>query len=264
MESLHRSVGRPHDPHHPRYPPTTNAYSLSSEDSDGEELSHNELVHGEHINQYERIGDRNSGSTSSMSGHPKSTHYAESAIYRRSRGYPSPIENESSTLPIHVPPPPQFLLNREGWSSGQTCTTLEHIKNKNNIIPATGHQIHLQNNLDQDFEPSCLLRTQSGSLFIPTDGHKGLGNPLQANEFTSSTMPLKSDSKNKGDRSHLPSGVPVLPVRSNFGRPISSHFGSTGFHLRKTISSHCSWKCTAITFMLLSLALFIALTCFMG
>lgn len=96
-------------------------------------------------------------------------------------GFPSPVENESQmpmSLPIHVPPPAQFLLNhhhlptqivqtnQDGW----TTNTLEHnLKNK-------AQNLNYQNNLDGggngDFEPTCLMRTASGSLFIPKGKYK--------------------------------------------------------------------------------------------
>lgn len=56
----------------------------------------------------------------------------------------------------------------------------------------------------------------------------------------------------RGERSHPAFGapVPVLPVRNNLR---SSHFppAASRFHFRKGLSSRCSWKCTAIVFILL-------------
>jgi len=74
-------------------------------------------------------------------------------------------------MPIHVPPPPQFFMNHhqqslDGWKSPHSNTLEHNLKNKShhNLIP-------FQNNLDTgnnvDFEPTCLMRTASGSLFIP-------------------------------------------------------------------------------------------------
>lgn len=44
--------------------------------------------------------------------------------------------------------------------------------------------------------------------------------------------------------------VPVLPVRNNLR---ATHFAPTAsrFHFRKGLSSRCSWKCTAIVFIIL-------------
>lgn len=85
---------------------TNNGYSCSpseESDMDDDDLSrggggghsiHRLHEDNEHMNQYERIGDRNSGTSTGSSalshhqltGAPKATHYAESAIYKRSRG----------------------------------------------------------------------------------------------------------------------------------------------------------------------------------
>lgn len=77
---------------------------------------------------------------------------------------------------------------------------------------------------------------------------------------SSCSSPSK-DMKNP-DRCGLPYGtpVPVLPVRNNLRRPNSSHFPpGGGFHIRKGLASKCSWKCTAIVFITLSVVLIGAL-----
>lgn len=65
------------------------------------------------------------------------------------------------------------------------------------------------------------------------------------------------------DRMGLPYGaqVPVLPVRNNLRRPNSSHFShASRFQFRKGLASKCSWKCTAIVFIILSVVLTAALS----
>lgn len=68
----------------------------------------------------------------------------------------------------------------------------------------------------------------------------------------------------------LHSGLGSRPVFPALGRGVPGGRGTTttmsSFNstVRKTLSSYCSWKCTAITFMLLSVALVIALAYFMG
>lgn len=56
----------------------------------------------------------------------------------------------------------------------------------------------------------------------------------------------------RNDRSHPAFGapVPVLPVRNNLR---ATHFpqAASRFHFRKDLSSRCSWKCTAIVFIVL-------------
>jgi len=60
--------------------------------------------------------------------------------------------------------------------------------------------------------------------------------------------------------------VPVLPVRNNLRRPNSSHFpqSSRSFQFRKGLASKCSWKCTAIVFIILCVVLTAALTYMFG
>lgn len=82
---------------------------------------------------------------------------------------------------------------------------------------------------------------------------------------SSCSSPSK-DMKNP-DRCGLPYGtpVPVLPVRNNLRRPNSSHFPpASRFHFRKGLASKCSWKCTAIVFIMLSVVLTAALSFISG
>lgn len=60
--------------------------------------------------------------------------------------------------------------------------------------------------------------------------------------------------------------MPVLPVRNNLRRPNSSHFpqSSRSFQFRKGLASKCSWKCTAIVFIILCVVLTAALTYMFG
>lgn len=82
---------------------------------------------------------------------------------------------------------------------------------------------------------------------------------------SSCSSPSK-DMKNT-DRCGIPYGtsVPVLPVRNNLRRPNSSHFPPANrFHFRKGLASKCSWKCTAIVFIILSVVLTAALSYISG
>ena len=54
----------------------------------------------------------------------------------------------------------------------------------------------------------------------------------------------------------------VLPVRNHFSRPLGSQ--GSRFHLRKTLSNHCSWRCASFTLGLLCLALIIAISFLMS
>ncbi|XP_060800606.1 teneurin-m isoform X2 [Amyelois transitella] len=107
-----------------------------------------------------------------------------------------------------------------------------------------------------DFEPSCLVRTPSGNFYVPSgDIQKNPSMDYKSNSSCSS--PGKQDKStlermDRSDRSHPAFGapVPVLPVRNNLR---ASHFppAASRFHFRKGLSSRCSWKCTAIVFIIL-------------
>ncbi|XP_072158624.1 teneurin-m isoform X3 [Bemisia tabaci] len=115
-------------------------------------------------------------------------------------------------------------------------------------LPHTHHT-----DLDDDFEPSCIVRTPSGNVYIPADVPK---NPLDYKSNTSCCSPSKELSKN--DRNNLGYGHPVhvQPVRNNLRRPTSTHhFPPPRFQFQKGFASRCSWKCTAVVFILLSLVL---------
>ncbi|XP_022829048.1 teneurin-m isoform X3 [Spodoptera litura] len=113
-----------------------------------------------------------------------------------------------------------------------------------------------------DFEPSCLVRTPSGNFYVPSgewDIQKNPSMDYKSNSSCSSPgKPEKStlERMERSDRPHPTFGtpVPVLPVRNNLR---SSNFPSAGsrFHFRKGLSSRCSWKCTAIVFIILFVVL---------
>ncbi|XP_064214919.1 teneurin-m isoform X7 [Tribolium castaneum] len=114
----------------------------------------------------------------------------------------------------------------------------------------------------QDFEPSCLVRTPSGNVYIPSGTLNHPKNSTIDYKSNSSCSSPSKDMKNS-DRCGIPYGaqVPVLPVRNNLRRPNSSHFPQASrFHFRKGIASKCTWKCAAIVCIMLSLVLTAALT----
>lgn len=89
------------------------------------------------------------------------------------------------------------------------------------------------------------------------------------------TMDYKSNSscsspskeQKNSDRCNLPFGtsVPGMPTRSNLRRPNSSHFPpASRYNFRKGLASKCSWKSTAIIFIMLSVVLIAALTYMSG
>ncbi|KAJ8911461.1 hypothetical protein NQ315_013565 [Exocentrus adspersus] len=116
----------------------------------------------------------------------------------------------------------------------------------------------------QDFEPSCLVRTPSGNVYIPSGTLNHQKNSTIDYKSNSSCSSPSKDMKT-ADRcgSGMPYGpqVPVLPVRNNLRRPNSSHFPQASrFHFRKGLASKCTWKCTAIAFITLSVVLTAALS----
>ncbi|XP_066154380.1 teneurin-m isoform X3 [Euwallacea fornicatus] len=124
---------------------------------------------------------------------------------------------------------------------------------------------------NQDFEPSCLVRTPSGNVYIPSGTLNHSKNQVIDYKPNSSCSSPSKDFKNStlpgggmpGSNS-LPYGaqIPVLPVRNNLRRPNSSHFPPTAsrFHFRKGLASRCTWKCTAIACIVLCVVLTAALS----
>lgn len=76
---------------------------------------------------------------------------------------------------------------------------------------------------------------------------------------------LENHQQKNSDRCSLPFGtpVPVLPVRNNLRRPNSTHFPPSRFQFRKSFTN-CSWKRTAIIFIILSVVLLAAVTYMLG
>ncbi|CAH2062764.1 unnamed protein product, partial [Iphiclides podalirius] len=106
-----------------------------------------------------------------------------------------------------------------------------------------------------DFEPSCLVRTPSGNFYVPSgDIQKNPSMDYKSNSSCSSPGKQEKSTLERMDRGdrHPAFGapVPVLPVRNNLR---ASHFtpAASRFHFRKGLSSRCSWKCTAIVFIVL-------------
>ncbi|XP_065347701.1 teneurin-m isoform X5 [Cloeon dipterum] len=154
---------------------------------------------------------------------------------------------DSSHHPPNVPPRNQPSMNR---LNGRSTTGL------------TASDIR-----DGDFEPSCLVRTPSGNVYIPTDIPKT--SPMDYKSNSSCSSPTKGDHKSTDSyrMTFGPGGaVPVLPGRGNMRRPNSSHFpqSSRSFQFRKGLASKCSWKCTAIVFIILCVVLTAALTYMFG
>ncbi|XP_063635683.1 teneurin-m isoform X6 [Cydia splendana] len=105
-----------------------------------------------------------------------------------------------------------------------------------------------------DFEPSCLVRTPSGNFYVPSgDIQKNPSMDYKSNSSCSSPGKDKSTLERMDRNERHPAfgaPVPVLPVRNNLR---ATHFppAASRFHFRKGLSSRCSWKCTAVVFIVL-------------
>ncbi|CAN7975618.1 unnamed protein product, partial [Ixodes persulcatus] len=88
-------------------------------------------------------------------------------------------------------------------------------------------------------------------------------------EFRPSNV-IQDETKTNPDRLGSGGGIAAGSLgcaqqRNPLRRPLtSSHFPHSRCNLRKTLSSRCSWKCTAIAFLLLSVVLLIALAYFIA
>ncbi|XP_053689276.1 teneurin-m isoform X2 [Sabethes cyaneus] len=109
--------------------------------------------------------------------------------------------------------------------------------------------------LGVDFEPSCLVRTPSGNVYIPS-GNLAInnkGSPIDYKTGSACSTPTK-DTLKSYDRNCM---GPVLPPRSAMCGPPSHHY-SAPLNFRKGFTK-CTWKCTAILVILLSVILVITL-----
>ncbi|XP_055596104.1 teneurin-m isoform X3 [Uranotaenia lowii] len=111
--------------------------------------------------------------------------------------------------------------------------------------------------LGVDFEPSCLVRTPSGNVYIPS-GNLAInnkGSPIDYKTGSACSTPTK-DTLKSYDRNYM---GPVLPPRSAMCSPPSHHY-SAPLNFRKGFTfNKCTWKCTAILVILLSVILVITL-----
>ncbi|KAL1432858.1 hypothetical protein MTO96_013053 [Rhipicephalus appendiculatus] len=158
-------------------------------------------------------------------------------------------------------PPRNLSMGRTGGGGGRPPA-------------ATAPQSMLAQDQDPaEYEPtSCLARTPSGSLFIPSDLTKGPGSPQSKTDFRTSNI-IQDETKTNPDRlgygGAATGGAAVgggMPLRNHVRHPLGPghHFPHSRMHLRKTLSSRCSWKCAAIAAFVLCLALVIALVYFIA
>ncbi|XP_075234226.1 teneurin transmembrane protein Ten-m isoform X2 [Lycorma delicatula] len=113
---------------------------------------------------------------------------------------------------------------------------------------------------DATLTDSELALARDSTLLVHNDIPKGT---MDYKSNSSCSSPSKMDIQKNSERCSLGFGppVPVLPVRNNLRRPGSTHhFPPPRFQFQKSFASRCTWKCTAIVFIILSLVLTAALT----
>ncbi|KAL3212092.1 hypothetical protein MRX96_008338 [Rhipicephalus microplus] len=156
-------------------------------------------------------------------------------------------------------PPRNLSMGRTGGGGGRPPA-------------ATAPQSMLAQDQDPaEYEPtSCLARTPSGSLFIPSDLTKGPGSPQSKTDFRTSNI-IQDETKTNPDRLGYGGAATGgagggMPLRNHVRHPLGPghHFPHSRMHLRKTLSSRCSWKCAAIAAFVLCTALVIALVYFIA
>ncbi|XP_062564710.1 teneurin-m isoform X2 [Armigeres subalbatus] len=128
--------------------------------------------------------------------------------------------------------------------------------------------------LGVDFEPSCLVRTPSGNVYIPSGNLGGSetpriifgdnssqftinnkGSPIDYKTGSACSTPTK-DTLKSYDRNCM---GPVLPPRSAMCGPPSHHY-SAPLNFRKGFTfNKCTWKCMAILVALLCVILIVVL-----
>ncbi|XP_043063384.1 teneurin-m isoform X2 [Drosophila ficusphila] len=123
------------------------------------------------------------------------------------------------------------------------------------------------NNLnDGDFEPSCLVRTPSGNVYIPSGNiniHKS--SPIDLKSGSACSTPTKDTLKGY-ERSTQGCMGPVLPPRSVMNG-LPAHHYSAPMNFRKDLAARCSspWvSVVAISALLVGVLMLILLTTFGG
>ncbi|XP_073841878.1 teneurin transmembrane protein Ten-m isoform X2 [Musca autumnalis] len=110
------------------------------------------------------------------------------------------------------------------------------------------------NDLGVDFEPSCLVRTPSGNVYIPSGNlNMNKGSPIDYKSGSTCSTPTKDTLKGY-ERSANNCLGPVLPPRSVMSG-IPSHHYSAPMNFRKDLAARCSAKCIAIV----SVSVFVAM-----
>ncbi|XP_055383652.1 teneurin-m isoform X3 [Condylostylus longicornis] len=125
------------------------------------------------------------------------------------------------------------------------------------------------NELGVDFEPSCLVRTPSGNVYIPSGNlseyhYINKGSPIDYKGGSACSTPTKEGGIKGYERNNCMG--PVLPPRSVMGGLQSHHHHySAPMNFRKDLAARCNSKCVAIvstSIIALLVILFLLLTGF--
>ncbi|XP_017957287.2 teneurin-m isoform X2 [Drosophila navojoa] len=112
----------------------------------------------------------------------------------------------------------------------------------NNARLIAGAVANNPNDLGVDFEPSCLVRTPSGNVYIPSGNlNINKGSPIDYKSGSACSTPTKDTLKGGYERSTQGCMGPVLPPRSMNGMP--THHYSAPMNYRKDLAERCSGQC---------------------
>lgn len=127
-------------------------------------------------------------------------------------------------------------------------------RNQNNPLATWPHHVITLTIIGPFKSPQHMVHHLN--IFFSTVSDHQKNSTIDYKSNSSCSSPSK-DMKNS-DRCGMTYGpqVPVLPVRNNLRHQNSSHLlPSSRFHFRKGLRTRCSWKCTAIVVIFLSVIL---------
>ncbi|XP_071744523.1 teneurin-m isoform X2 [Lepeophtheirus salmonis] len=171
-------------------------------------------------------------------------------------------DRETAWSYTSVPTLSSVLDTGNSYTSGRHASLMASNSTQLREGSLTGQRVNYLDSGYSEEDPdqqvtSCLMKTPSGNIFIPPSSNK----PKNDYRYTSSPSPTKDSLKNSSsdrDTLHYGTGVPVLPCRNNMRRPLNGSLSPNG-RLHKRIRGYCSWRCTAVFFIILTLALTAAL-----
>ncbi|XP_033609261.1 uncharacterized protein LOC111869196 isoform X2 [Cryptotermes secundus] len=100
-------------------------------------------------------------------------------------------------------------------------------------------------------------KTLKRNTFVSVLGPTLIDNKLLCNSPVNLVVDIRLTSVLTDRSCSLPFGTPVpgLPIHNNLRRPNSSHFPQSWFQFWRGLTSECTWKCTAIICIILSVVL---------